>query len=185
MNYPVYWRCGRWNLLLWLQVYVTSSPFRFFLHCLYPLAVSWGFEEGKFIAVAWNFELLHSGNLLSYPSKWLLTFSHPFTAFGPARCTINNGGCWSETKNGLTFSACSVQWFIPYFVLSPMIFCYSVMLFVVWPNSLLCIMQENQLKGCQCPQGFRGDGHNCEGALFFQFLQLKEHFMSVLNPSGV
>ncbi|KAK6254256.1 hypothetical protein QUC31_015976 [Theobroma cacao] len=49
-------------------------------------------------------------------------------AFGPARCTINNGGCWSETKNGLTFSACS----------------------------------ENQLKGCQCPQGFRGDGHNCE-----------------------
>ncbi|KAJ7969394.1 Vacuolar-sorting receptor-like protein [Quillaja saponaria] len=28
-------------------------------------------------------------------------------AFGPARCTINNGGCWSETRNGLTFSACS------------------------------------------------------------------------------
>ncbi|XP_057971501.1 vacuolar-sorting receptor 7-like [Malania oleifera] len=28
-------------------------------------------------------------------------------AVGPARCTINNGGCWSETKNGKTFSACS------------------------------------------------------------------------------
>ncbi|MED6143341.1 Vacuolar-sorting receptor 6, variant 2 [Stylosanthes scabra] len=28
-------------------------------------------------------------------------------AFGPARCSINNGGCWSETKNKLTFSACS------------------------------------------------------------------------------
>ncbi|BAT80217.1 hypothetical protein LR48_Vigan468s004000 [Vigna angularis] len=28
-------------------------------------------------------------------------------AFGPARCSINNGGCWSETKNGVTFSACS------------------------------------------------------------------------------
>ncbi|KAH1041533.1 hypothetical protein AAZX31_09G048600 [Glycine max] len=28
-------------------------------------------------------------------------------AFGPARCSINNGGCWSETKKGLTFSACS------------------------------------------------------------------------------
>ncbi|GMI73327.1 VACUOLAR SORTING RECEPTOR 6, binding protein of 80 kDa 3;3, VACUOLAR SORTING RECEPTOR 3;3 [Hibiscus trionum] len=49
-------------------------------------------------------------------------------AFGPARCTINNGGCWSETKHGLTFSACP----------------------------------ENQLRGCQCPQGFRGDGHKCE-----------------------
>ncbi|GMJ00616.1 VACUOLAR SORTING RECEPTOR 7, VACUOLAR SORTING RECEPTOR 3;1, binding protein of 80 kDa 3;1 [Hibiscus trionum] len=49
-------------------------------------------------------------------------------AFGPARCTINNGGCWSETKDELTFSACS----------------------------------ENQLRGCQCPQGFRGNGHKCE-----------------------
>lgn len=28
-------------------------------------------------------------------------------AYGPARCSINNGGCWSDTKNGLTFSACS------------------------------------------------------------------------------
>ncbi|XP_022978954.1 vacuolar-sorting receptor 6-like [Cucurbita maxima] len=28
-------------------------------------------------------------------------------AYGPARCTINNGGCWSETKNGLTATACS------------------------------------------------------------------------------
>ncbi|KAK7329382.1 hypothetical protein VNO77_23545 [Canavalia gladiata] len=50
-------------------------------------------------------------------------------AFGPARCSINNGGCWSETKNGVTFSACS----------------------------------ESKVNGCQCPVGFRGDGHNkCE-----------------------
>ncbi|KAK6916952.1 PA domain [Dillenia turbinata] len=28
-------------------------------------------------------------------------------AVGPARCTIDNGGCWSETKSGKTFSACS------------------------------------------------------------------------------
>ncbi|XP_010914289.1 vacuolar-sorting receptor 6 [Elaeis guineensis] len=28
-------------------------------------------------------------------------------AVGPGRCTINNGGCWSDTKNGQTFSACS------------------------------------------------------------------------------
>uniref|UniRef100_A0A2P2K590 Uncharacterized protein MANES_16G058100 n=1 Tax=Rhizophora mucronata TaxID=61149 RepID=A0A2P2K590_RHIMU len=26
---------------------------------------------------------------------------------GPGRCMVNNGGCWSETRNGLTFSACS------------------------------------------------------------------------------
>lgn len=28
-------------------------------------------------------------------------------AVGPARCNANNGGCWVETKNGQTFSACS------------------------------------------------------------------------------
>ncbi|XP_050234397.1 vacuolar-sorting receptor 6-like [Mercurialis annua] len=28
-------------------------------------------------------------------------------AFGAARCSVSNGGCWSETRNGLTFSACS------------------------------------------------------------------------------
>ncbi|GMY35071.1 vacuolar-sorting receptor 6 [Fagus crenata] len=27
--------------------------------------------------------------------------------FGPARCSINNGGCWSESRDELTFSACS------------------------------------------------------------------------------
>ncbi|RZC46761.1 hypothetical protein C5167_039716 [Papaver somniferum] len=26
---------------------------------------------------------------------------------GPARCTMNNGGCWSESRNGLTVSACA------------------------------------------------------------------------------
>ncbi|GAB2234311.1 hypothetical protein Droror1_Dr00003558 [Drosera rotundifolia] len=49
-------------------------------------------------------------------------------AMGPGRCMINNGGCWSETRNGITFSACS----------------------------------ESSPTGCQCPQGFTGDGHTCE-----------------------
>ncbi|KAI4332088.1 hypothetical protein L6164_017025 [Bauhinia variegata] len=49
-------------------------------------------------------------------------------AFGPARCSINHGGCWSDTRDKLTFSACS----------------------------------ESKVDGCQCPAGFRGDGHNCE-----------------------
>ncbi|XP_072969705.1 vacuolar-sorting receptor 6-like [Typha angustifolia] len=29
------------------------------------------------------------------------------TAVGPGRCAVNNGGCWSETRDGQTFSACS------------------------------------------------------------------------------
>ncbi|XP_057429809.1 vacuolar-sorting receptor 6-like [Lotus japonicus] len=28
-------------------------------------------------------------------------------AFGPARCSLNHGGCWSETRDKLAFSACS------------------------------------------------------------------------------
>ncbi|KAG8066230.1 hypothetical protein GUJ93_ZPchr0004g40201 [Zizania palustris] len=28
-------------------------------------------------------------------------------AVGPGRCAMNNGGCWKETRNGKTFSACS------------------------------------------------------------------------------
>ncbi|CAK7335942.1 unnamed protein product [Dovyalis caffra] len=28
-------------------------------------------------------------------------------AIGPGRCSVDNGGCWSETKHGLSFSACS------------------------------------------------------------------------------
>ncbi|KAL9239237.1 hypothetical protein vseg_013577 [Gypsophila vaccaria] len=30
-------------------------------------------------------------------------------AQGPGRCSVNNGGCWSETRAGKTFSACSVS----------------------------------------------------------------------------
>ncbi|XP_030550062.2 vacuolar-sorting receptor 6 [Rhodamnia argentea] len=28
-------------------------------------------------------------------------------AFGPGRCAISNGGCWSDSNKGITFSACS------------------------------------------------------------------------------
>lgn len=30
-------------------------------------------------------------------------------AVGPGRCKINNGGCWTETKDGQTFSACQAS----------------------------------------------------------------------------
>ena len=29
-------------------------------------------------------------------------------AAGPGKCLINHGGCWHETRNGKTFSACQV-----------------------------------------------------------------------------
>ncbi|KAI4311794.1 hypothetical protein MLD38_036660 [Melastoma candidum] len=32
------------------------------------------------------------------------TYCEPF---GPGRCSINNGGCWSETREGMTYSACT------------------------------------------------------------------------------
>ncbi|PIN24282.1 putative protein, contains PA domain [Handroanthus impetiginosus] len=49
-------------------------------------------------------------------------------AVGPGRCSANNGGCWSDTRNGIKFSAC----------------------------------RDSDLAGCQCPLGFKGDGHKCE-----------------------
>ncbi|XP_076890695.1 vacuolar-sorting receptor 7-like [Bidens hawaiensis] len=48
-------------------------------------------------------------------------------AVGPGRCTVANGGCWSDIRDGRKFSACSV----------------------------------NNMTGCSCPQGFRGDGLTC------------------------
>ncbi|KAK2999723.1 hypothetical protein RJ639_023628, partial [Escallonia herrerae] len=62
-------------------------------------------------------------------------------AVGPGRCIINSGGCWTETKDGQTFSACSVQKIA---------------------EVLYRTKQESDLTGCRCPYGFRGDGHKCE-----------------------
>lgn len=33
----------------------------------------------------------------------------PSSASGIGRCEIKNGGCWKETRNGKTISACSVS----------------------------------------------------------------------------
>lgn len=34
-------------------------------------------------------------------------------AKGPGRCKIDNGGCWQDTREGVTQSACQV-WFHPF-----------------------------------------------------------------------
>lgn len=62
--------------------------------------------------------------MISYfPRCWYVVYSFLYlTAFGPARCSLNNGGCWSETRDKITFSACSVQYCLtesPVFLLAP------------------------------------------------------------------
>jgi hypothetical protein len=54
---------------------------------------------------------------------WYIYSSLYLTAFGPARCSLNNGGCWSETRNKITFSACSVQYRLTKYSVFLLFFC--------------------------------------------------------------
>jgi len=112
-------------------------------------------------------------------------------AHGPGRCAISNGGCWSDTKDGITLSACSVQYcYLLLFV------CISFLVTVhnnvthhqkfhlVWHITCLThcpcsYQQESQLSGCRCPPGFHGDGHTCEGAKFY-LCDLRNYFYIVI-----
>ena len=47
----------------------------------------------------------HAFFVFVYVSSWMYTSP----ASGQGRCKINNGGCWQDTKEGKTFSACSVS----------------------------------------------------------------------------
>nr|KYP60200.1 Vacuolar-sorting receptor 7 [Cajanus cajan] len=76
-------------------------------------------------------------------------------AFGPARCSINNGGCWSETRKGVTFSACSPNLF---FLLLLLLVIANYPTFLDMHPSRL----DSKVNGCQCPVGFHGDGNKCE-----------------------
>lgn len=54
-------------------------------------------------------------------------------ASGPGRCKVNNGGCWHETRDGHSYSACL---------------------------DVASVFGDSQ---CKCPQGFKGDGNkSCE-----------------------
>jgi hypothetical protein len=48
-----------------------------------------------------------TGMLGSLYKKFILV-SMLLAAAGPGKCLINHGGCWHETRNGKTFSACQV-----------------------------------------------------------------------------
>ncbi|KAG5526335.1 hypothetical protein RHGRI_032575 [Rhododendron griersonianum] len=55
-------------------------------------------------------------------------------ASGPGRCKVNNGGCWHETRDGHSYSACL---------------------------DVASVFGDSQ---CKCPLGFKGDGFkSCEG----------------------
>jgi hypothetical protein len=79
-------------------------------------------------------------------------------AAGPGKCLINHGGCWHETRNGKTFSACQVglELINEYWSVVALIKVFFK------KNSF----QESGDGKCRCPAGFRGDGvKKCEGAV--------------------
>ena len=82
----------------------------------------------------------------------------PLSASGIGRCEINNGGCWQETKDGKTISACSVSKCCLRHLPFALQFVYIVNKFG--------ILQNEVSEGCKCPVGFKGDGGNsCEGII--------------------
>lgn len=44
------------------------------------------------------------------PNRSSLFLSFGLVARGPGRCNVNNGGCWQESRNGLSMSACVVSY---------------------------------------------------------------------------
>ncbi|XP_064972096.1 vacuolar-sorting receptor 7-like isoform X1 [Musa acuminata AAA Group] len=79
-------------------------------------------------------------------------------AVGPGRCAMDNGGCWSETRDGQTFSACSVKFYIlvelSYHAKFPLLLDIRI--------TQLFALKGSLLTGCRCPNGFHGDGYTCE-----------------------
>lgn len=47
-------------------------------------------------------------NNLCKEIKRFIIVIYVIAAAGPGKCLINHGGCWHETRNGKTFSACQV-----------------------------------------------------------------------------
>ena len=95
----------------------------------------------------------------------------PWSASGIGRCEIGNGGCWQDTKDGKTISACSVS----RCSLETLVFAFQ---FVDCVKSKCGILQNEVSEGCKCPAGFKGDGvKSCEGII------QKLDFFTALNAT--
>ena len=64
-----------------------------------------------------------------HPSIFLLAAS------GPGRCKINNGGCWHDSKDGQSFSACLVGDIDNFFFFLCFFLSFLFFIFLVLSNS--------------------------------------------------
>jgi hypothetical protein len=101
------------------------------------------------------------------------------SASGPGRCKINNGDCWHASRDGHTFSACSVSDLQVFCCClshrlsmgAPLLVCGSCSHFFFFFLNL-CEQDNGEVK-CQCPPGFKGDGvKSCEGKRQTYWLKL-------------
>jgi hypothetical protein len=105
-------------------------------------------------------------NLCKVIKRFIIVI-YVIAAAGPGKCLINHGGCWHETRNGKTFSACQVGLGFYYMIYGFITEYLSV------ASQLFFSFQESGDGKCLCPAGFRGDGvKKCEGAVFSNIICL-------------
>ena len=93
-----------------------------------------------------------------HPSIFLLAAS------GPGRCKINNGGCWHDSQDGQSFSACLVGDIEGFIFIYLFIYFCSFQQIDLDVNSSFYYQQDIDGGKCECPPGFKGDGvKSCKG----------------------
>ncbi|XP_039033947.1 vacuolar-sorting receptor 1-like isoform X1 [Hibiscus syriacus] len=76
------------------------------------------------------------------------------------RCRFNNGGCWRDTREGRTYSACIVSASLAIFFFGFLCLSFSGLVAYL---ILEFNVQDDHSHGCKCPYGFKGDGvKSCE-----------------------
>lgn len=57
-------------------------------------------------------------------------------ASGPGRCKINNGGCWHDSRDGLSFSACLVGVLISFWFSLISVHVFLFLFFILWVSGV-------------------------------------------------